>query len=92
MNVGKKYRGSFAKALVQYIHDRLRDVDDLCPGCLFISHSGVSDEILTLVRETALECVPFQRVCITPVGCTISSHCGPGTLGLLFVHKTPIKV
>lgn len=54
---------------------------------MFITHSGVSPEIEALAEKTVRELQPFEEVCITRAGCTVSSHCGPGTLGVLFIEK-----
>lgn len=87
MGVGKKYRGSFAHCLESYITDRLANRDDLDLRRVFITHSGVEPEILQLALDTVRRLQPFEEVCVTRAGCTVSSHCGPGTIGVLFVRK-----
>ncbi len=87
MDVGKKYRGSLDKALQQYVYDRLKDRDDVRTDRIFITHSGISEERIELVRQAVVECLPFSEVLVTRAGCTISSHCGPNTLGILFMTK-----
>ena len=83
----KKYRGSFERCIRDYITDRLAGRDDLDLRRVFITHSGVSPEIEALAEKTVRELQPFEEVCITRAGCTVSSHCGPGTLGVLFIEK-----
>ena len=46
-----------------------------------------TDEIYEKVKQTVLQCLPFAEVLRARAGCTISSHCGPGTLGILFFEK-----
>lgn len=93
MRVGKKYRGSFEKILVQYVRERLSDVDDLDLSRIFITHSGgLSEDLIDAVRAAILDCAPFEDILITKAGCTISSHCGPGTLGIVFARKSPLSV
>ena len=87
MGVGKKYRGAFEKCLKEYITDRLADRDDLDLQRIFITHSGVPDEWLKIAEETVRELQPFKEICITAAGCTICSHCGPDTIGVLYIKK-----
>ena len=87
MGVEKKYRGSFERYIRDYITDRLAGRDDFDLRRVFITHSGVSPEIEALAEKTVRELQPFEEVCITRAGCTVSSHCGPGTLGVLFIEK-----
>lgn len=87
MGVEKKYRGSFEKCVRDYITDRLAGRTDLDLRRVFITHSGVSPEIEALAVQTVRSLQPFEEVCVTRAGCTVSSHCGPGTLGVLFIEK-----
>lgn len=87
MSVGKKYRGSLDKALEQYVKDRLEGRDDIVTDRIFITHSGIAPERVELVRREIAKYQHFDEVIETRAGCTISSHCGPNTLGILFVRK-----
>ena len=87
MNVGKKYRGSLDKALVQYVHDRLDGVENIKEDRVFITHSGISQERIDLVKREVEKTGLFREIFVTRAGCTISSHCGPNTLGVLFMTK-----
>ena len=87
MGVVKKYRGNYAKCLSNYVKDRLSNRDDLDTGTLFVTHSPVSDDCENAVKEAIDACSPFENVYWTEAGCTVSCHCGPGTLGVLFVRK-----
>ena len=87
MGVAKKYRGTFAKCLEAYIADRLAGRDDIELGRIFITHSGVPDEIVALAKSCIAKYQTFDEVCVTRAGCTVSSHCGPGTIGILFIRK-----
>ena len=87
MAVGKKYRGNFTKCLLNYIHDRLQGREDLDPGMVFVTHTTISEECHDTVMEAVRSSGAFETVCETIAGCTISCHCGPGTLGILFVRK-----
>ena len=87
MGVVKKYRGSYAKCLASYVKDRLENRDNIEKDLLFLTYTPVSDECLNTVRETISACSSFGEVVETTAGCTVSCHCGPGTLGVLFVRK-----
>ena len=87
MSVVKKYRGNFDKALAMYVKDRLADREDLVGDILFVTKTPVSDECYCAVMKAVSEYGKFDTVYETNAGCTVSCHCGPGTLGVLFVRK-----
>ena len=87
LGVYKKYRGSINSVYKQYITERLSG-KKVRPGHVFITESGeieqsVIDELEALVREL----IPVQEIHHTIAGCTVSSHCGPKTLGVLFINE-----
>lgn len=87
MHVGKKYRGNLMKCMLKYVADRLQDVDGIDDSRVFIVDSGISEEIYEAVREETLKRVAFKEVFHTRAGCTISNHCGPNCLGIMFYRK-----
>lgn len=87
MDVTKKYRGSFEKCLREYVKDRLQGREDLVLDRIFVTHTAVADGIAELVIEEIKKYAPFAEILETTAGCTISCHCGPNTLGILFIHK-----
>ena len=87
MSVVKKYRGSYAKCLASYVKDRLADRDDLDRGTLFVTNTPVEDACMDAVKEAVAAHANFDNIYWTQAGCTVSCHCGPGTLGVLFVRK-----
>lgn len=87
MSVVKKYRGNFDKCLANYVKDRLSCRDDLDKGTLFVTRTTVSDECLAAVENAVAQNNDFANTYWTYAGCTVSCHCGPGTLGVLFVRK-----
>ena len=86
MIVGKKYNGSFKRCLEQYVKDKLKDKKDIDYSRVFITHPMCSAEIVDDVKATIAKLANFDEVVETPAGCTISSHCGPNTLGILFLR------
>ncbi len=87
MAVGKKYMGTFTFALKKYVEDRLKDRDDIMTDRIFITHPVCSPEIVEMVREEIKKYADFDEIIETTAGSTISTHCGPYTLGILFVRK-----
>ncbi len=87
MGVVKKYRGNYAKSLATYVKDRLADREDLDRGTLFVTRTPVTEECLEAVKEAVDAYADFENIYWTEAGCTVSCHCGPGTLGVLFVRK-----
>lgn len=87
MGVGKKYRGTLEKCLHNYIDDRLKSRDDVDFRRIFITHSGVADETIVEIKAMVESCGDFEEIIITRAGCTVSNHCGPNTLGVLFYRK-----
>ena len=87
MGVGKKYRGNINKCYVQYIKDRLSNRDDIDTKRIFITDSGLSEEVRAELEEVVRSCQPFEEVHHTQAGCTVSQHCGPGCMGILYYHK-----
>lgn len=84
MAVGKKYRGALDKVLVKYAKDELARYSDINTDLLFITHSGIPQDYIDLVKKTVEDTIPFKEIHITKASCTISCHCGPNTLGILF--------
>lgn len=87
LGVYKKFRGSMSAVYRQYITERLSG-KKIRPGHVFITESGeiepsVIEELEALVRER----IPVQEIHHTIAGCTVSSHCGPKTLGVLFINE-----
>ena len=87
MGVSKKYRGKYHKCLAEYVKERLADRDDIRRDVLFVTKTSVTDEEYAAVMEAVKEYGNFETVYETNAGCTVSCHCGPETLGVLFVRK-----
>ncbi len=87
LGVGKKYRGSMIKTLRDYITDRLGGRDDLNLKRIFITHSHAPAEVVEELKALIAELQPFAEIIETVAGCTITSHCGPNCLGVLFFRK-----
>ena len=87
MRVGTKYRGSFEKSIQRYVKDRLEGRDDIDLERIFITHPHAAPGAVEAAREAIRQYADFKEIIETRAGCTISSHCGPSTLGVLFITK-----
>lgn len=88
MQSAKKYRGLIDRVILNYVTDRLNGRDDIDKHRIFITHTKCSKQIVEEVRKKINQLSPgFEEILETTAGCTITSHCGPYTLGILFVRK-----
>ncbi len=87
MTVGRKYRGDARKTVMDYIRGRLEGNPHVDPGRIMITHTAFPEEIIRDACELVKSLHPFREICITQAGSTISSHCGPGCIGVLFFNK-----
>ena len=87
MGVGKKYRGSMEKSVLDYVRGRLEGRDDIDTRRIFVTHSPMDSDVVAKAVALVRELHPFEEVIETNAGCTICSHCGPNCLGVLFLKK-----
>jgi DegV family protein with EDD domain len=87
MGVGKIYRGNLDKVLLQYAEERLNRYQKIKKDRAFITHSGISEERIQMVYDYVKSRNIFDEIFVTRASCTISSHCGPNTLGVLFMTE-----
>ena len=87
MKPDKKYRGKMRSAILSYVKDLEPQIKSARTDRVFLTHSGCSEEILQDVFKYLEDLQLFDEILITRAGGVISSHCGPGTLGVLFIEK-----
>ena len=87
MEAGKKYRGNQDKVILKYVQDMEMQLRQADPHRVFITHSGCEEAVIRSVEEYLKGLHHFEEILITRAGGVISSHCGPGTLGILFYEK-----
>ena len=87
MGDSKKYRGNFAQVLKTYIAEQIGDGSSIELDRVFVTHAGCDEAIVSECREQVKSLAPFGEVFVTRAGCTVSSHCGKNTLGVLFIKK-----
>ncbi len=88
MHPGKKYRGTFKSCLEKYIADRLADGEEIVTDRIFITHAA-TPELEEPAKELIAQHREFKEMIISRAGCTVSCHCGPQTLGILYIRKSP---
>lgn len=87
--VEKKYRGAFRQCVRRYIEERLDAVKDRCvPDIIFLTHAACSEAVLEEAADLIRSRGIFSEILVTEAGCTVSSHCGPNTLGIIFAVKS----
>lgn len=88
MDSSKKYRGNIDKVILSYAEDKLRGRDDIDYHRVFVTHTKCNPEVVKQVVDKVREmCPQFEEILETTAGCTVTSHCGPNTLGVLFIRK-----
>lgn len=85
MLVDRKYRGKLAPVTLNYVKDMEEDLLRAKKDRVFITHSGTDPEIVESVRAYLKSLNHFDEILETRAGSVVSSHCGPGTLGVLFI-------
>lgn len=85
---GEKYRGKIGKVMLEYVEKHLKNRNDIDMHRIFITHTKCDPAEVQAVRNKIMELAPeFEEIIETDAGSTVTTHCGPGTLGILFVRK-----
>lgn len=87
MGVGQKYRGNYHKVILKYAKELEPDLLKADKRRVFVTHSPMSDGVSQEVVDYLKSLNYFDEVIETNAGGVITSHCGPGTLGVLFYAK-----
>lgn len=87
MAVGKKYRGKMNSVMASYAKDLEAQLLNAKKERVFITHSGCDESVLSEIRTYLESLSYFDEILITRAGAVISSHCGYGTLGVLFISN-----
>lgn len=85
MGANKKYRGKINSVIMSYAKDLEADLKNAKKDRVFITHSGCDENVINDVRAYLESLEKFDEILVTRAGGVISSHCGPGTLGVLFI-------
>ena len=84
---GKKYRGKMNRVLLEYVKDMEEELKTAKADRVFITHSGCEEEIVDAVKAELVALDHFEEILVTRAGSVITSHCGPGTLGVLYIAE-----
>jgi DegV family protein with EDD domain len=86
MSVYSKPRGKMIKAYNELLEMVKNDLDKIDLDTVMITHSIAPVGEHYLYQELS-KLVPKESIMITEAGCVISSHCGKGTIGILYILK-----
>ena len=84
---GKKYRGKMAMCIKQYIEDLKQLYPNYDKARCFVTNSMADRALVEMAMQKVKELFDFKEVIETVAGSIITSHCGQGTLGVLFVYN-----
>lgn len=84
---GKKYRGKMSFLIKQYVEDLKEQYPNYDKGRCFVTHSSAEPDVVNAAKEKVKELFDFDEVIETVAGSIITSHCGKGTLGVLFIYN-----
>lgn len=87
MQAGKKYRGKMDKVILNYVEDIRAELSEARKDHIFITHSGCEAGLIEQIKKELEDMHYFENIYVTRAGGVISSHCGPGTLGVLYVAQ-----
>ena len=88
MGVGKKYRGKMADVLKTYVDERLAEIDDIDTSRIFVTHTCTDPAMAQAIIDQVAATGKFDEILTSTAGCTVSAHCGPNTLGILYMRKS----
>lgn len=87
MQAGKKYRGKMDKVILNYVDDLKTELSVAKKDHIFITHSGCESYLIETIKQELEGLNYFKNIYVTQAGGVIASHCGPGTLGVLYVAE-----
>ena len=84
---GKKYRGKMSFIIKQYIEDLKQLYPNYDKARCFVTHSSAEADLVQVAIDKVKEVFEFDEVIETVAGSIVTSHCGKGTLGVLFIYE-----
>jgi fatty acid-binding protein DegV len=85
MGADKKYRGNMEKVIAKYCEETLNEFDTPDLDKVFVTYTTATPEMVAAAKQ-ALTDRGFKNIYETHAGCTIASHCGGNTLGILYFN------
>lgn len=86
LEVGKKYRGKFAKVVASYVEERLADAKPV-EDYVFLAYTRCDDAVVQAAKNALEASGLFKNIITADAGSTIFCHCGPSTLGIMFADE-----
>ncbi len=86
MGVARKYMGRYTRCIRKYVEETLKIFGNPDKKRCFVTHTKMEDGITEAVIEQVAQSGVFDEIIETTAGCTITTHCGAGTLGILFIN------
>lgn len=86
MYVAKKISGAMRKAVRYMVNEAIKQKDDIDPRYMMITHSK-AEKNAVYVKGMLEDSMDLDTIYETYAGCTISTHCGAGTIGILYIMK-----
>ncbi|MCL2822259.1 MAG: DegV family protein [Firmicutes bacterium] len=85
----RKYKfTNYSKSVLKYVEETLLLYNTPDYSRIMITHTGVEDELIEQVKQLIKEKAPnFAEILVTRAGCSVTTHCGPGTMGILYINK-----
>lgn len=87
MTVGEKFKGKRETVLNGLLQTALVKKDKIDPHRIFITYTRVADEDISFLKDGLLSAIPVEELLTTSSGCVIATHCGPKTIGILYIEK-----
>ena len=87
IHVEKTFRGKCERIMHKYVKELGRQMKEADPELVFINQAGCSEELVALLKKEVEGLHYFNNILMTEAGGVISSHCGPGTVGIFFLEK-----
>ncbi len=86
LGIQSKIRGTRKKALASLVESFQKNLEQIDLHRVFVTHTGCDEDAQSIAAELAA-LAPIQEICITTAGATVASHCGPNTLGIIYLEK-----
>lgn len=81
------YRGQMTRCISQYVDDLKAQYPNYDKARCFVTHSTADRELVEFAINKVKESFAFDEVLETVAGSIVTSHCGKGTLGVLFIYE-----
>lgn len=87
MGVAKKYRGSLKSAVCKLVEDRLKGKENIDLSRIMIANYDVDSHTIDAIKAKIREYQDFKDILVGDCGCSVSVHCGPGTVAIIYMIK-----